>query len=269
MKDSQLSALLTPILEHFGLELEDIDVMPAGKRRLLRVVVDGDGPDGRGPLLDDIAEATRAISALPRHLRRGRVRRVHPRGVLPGHQPTADRCAALAPQPGAAGQGRPGRRLVGDRPDRRLPTTTASSSTSRARNDGSRTPRWRRRSCRWSSTGRRRTQQATPTTRISWSWTRRARRRSEMDIDMSVLRLMEREKDLPLDLLVRGHRGGPDHRVRQDRRCRGRRPGAAGPQVGTRRGDGARGGRERRDRRASTTARPTASAGSPRRRLAR
>ena len=63
MKDNQLSSLLTPILAHFSLELEDIDVMPAGKRRLLRVVVDGDGPDGRGPLLDDIAEATRAISA--------------------------------------------------------------------------------------------------------------------------------------------------------------------------------------------------------------
>jgi ribosome maturation factor RimP len=63
MKDNQLSSLLTPILEHFGLELEEIDVMPAGKRRLLRVVVDGDGPQGRGPLLDDIAEATSAISA--------------------------------------------------------------------------------------------------------------------------------------------------------------------------------------------------------------
>jgi ribosome maturation factor RimP len=63
MKDNQLSSLLTPIVEHFGLELEEIDVMPAGKRRLLRVVVDGDGPDGRGPLLDDIAEATKAISA--------------------------------------------------------------------------------------------------------------------------------------------------------------------------------------------------------------
>ncbi len=63
MKDSQLSSLLTPILAHYALELENIDVMPAGKRRLLRVVVDGDGPEGRGPLLDDIAEATKAISA--------------------------------------------------------------------------------------------------------------------------------------------------------------------------------------------------------------
>ena len=53
MKDSQLSSLLTPILAHYALELEDIDVMPAGKRRLLRVVVDGEGPQGLGPLLDD------------------------------------------------------------------------------------------------------------------------------------------------------------------------------------------------------------------------
>ena len=37
-------------------------VMPAGKRRLLRIVVDGDGPNGTGPLLDDIAEATKALS---------------------------------------------------------------------------------------------------------------------------------------------------------------------------------------------------------------
>ena len=62
MKDSQLSSLLAPVLTRFGLELEEIDVLPAGKRRLLRVVVDGDGPAGHGPLLDDIAEATKAIS---------------------------------------------------------------------------------------------------------------------------------------------------------------------------------------------------------------
>ncbi|MFT4164273.1 MAG: ribosome maturation factor RimP [Microlunatus sp.] len=63
MKDSQLNSLLTPILAQFALELEEVDVLPAGKRRLLRIVVDGDGPTGRGPLLDDIAEATKAISA--------------------------------------------------------------------------------------------------------------------------------------------------------------------------------------------------------------
>ena len=62
MKDSQITPLLTPILDQFQLDLETVDIVPAGKRRLLRVVVDGDGPEGTGPLLDDIAEATKAIS---------------------------------------------------------------------------------------------------------------------------------------------------------------------------------------------------------------
>jgi ribosome maturation factor RimP len=62
MRESQIASLLAPVLTPFGLELETVEVVPAGKRRLLRVVVDGDGPDGRGPLLDDIAAATKAIS---------------------------------------------------------------------------------------------------------------------------------------------------------------------------------------------------------------
>jgi ribosome maturation factor RimP len=63
MKESQIAEFVTPILAHYGLDLDAVEVVPAGKRRLLRIVVDGDGPDGRGPLLDDIAEATRAVSA--------------------------------------------------------------------------------------------------------------------------------------------------------------------------------------------------------------
>lgn len=62
MRDSQIAAELEPMLAPFGLELETVEVMPAGKRRLLRVVLDGDGPQGRGPTLDEIAEATKAIS---------------------------------------------------------------------------------------------------------------------------------------------------------------------------------------------------------------
>ena len=62
MKDDQIAALLTPVLASFGLELDGLEIVPAGKRRVLRVVVDGDGPHGRGPLLDDIAEASRALS---------------------------------------------------------------------------------------------------------------------------------------------------------------------------------------------------------------
>jgi ribosome maturation factor RimP len=63
MKDSQVAVVLTPIFAQFGLELEAVEIIPAGKRRLLRVVVDGDGPGGTGPLLDDIAEASKAASA--------------------------------------------------------------------------------------------------------------------------------------------------------------------------------------------------------------
>ena len=63
MKESQIAGVLTPILAQFGLELEAVEIIPAGKRRLLRVVVDGDGPDGNGPLLDEIAEASKAASA--------------------------------------------------------------------------------------------------------------------------------------------------------------------------------------------------------------
>jgi ribosome maturation factor RimP len=63
MKESQITGVLTPILAQFGLELEAVEIIPAGKRRLLRVVVDGDGPEGTGPLLDDIAEASTAASA--------------------------------------------------------------------------------------------------------------------------------------------------------------------------------------------------------------
>jgi ribosome maturation factor RimP len=63
MNESQIAGLLTPILAQHGLDLDAVEVVPAGKRRLLRIVVDGDGPEGRGPLLDDIAEATKALSA--------------------------------------------------------------------------------------------------------------------------------------------------------------------------------------------------------------
>jgi ribosome maturation factor RimP len=62
MRESQIAGLLTPILAQHGLDLDAVEVVPAGKRRLLRIVVDGDGPTGTGPLLDDIAEATKACS---------------------------------------------------------------------------------------------------------------------------------------------------------------------------------------------------------------
>ena len=55
----QLFALLGPVVTGHGLDLEDVEVTPAGRRRVLRVVVDGD--DGVG--LDTVAEVSTAVSA--------------------------------------------------------------------------------------------------------------------------------------------------------------------------------------------------------------
>jgi ribosome maturation factor RimP len=49
---------LRPAIERAGLDLEDVEVTPAGRRRLVRVVVDKDG----GVTLDDIADTTRLVS---------------------------------------------------------------------------------------------------------------------------------------------------------------------------------------------------------------
>ncbi len=62
MNENQLKDLIEPLLAQFGMELDRLDVVSAGRRRLVRVTVDGDGADGHGPGLDDIGEATAAIS---------------------------------------------------------------------------------------------------------------------------------------------------------------------------------------------------------------
>ena len=62
MNHKTLTELLGPIVADCGLEVDAIEVVPAGQRRLVRVTLDGDGPQGSGPDLDQIAEATRAIS---------------------------------------------------------------------------------------------------------------------------------------------------------------------------------------------------------------
>jgi len=56
----RLAGVLTDPLSAVGLDLEAVDLTPAGKRRLLRVAVDKDG----GVTLDDIAEATKEVSRL-------------------------------------------------------------------------------------------------------------------------------------------------------------------------------------------------------------
>lgn len=55
-----LARLIEPALAAAGVDLEDIEVVPAGKRRLLRVVVDADGGVG----LDTVGEVSKEISGL-------------------------------------------------------------------------------------------------------------------------------------------------------------------------------------------------------------
>jgi ribosome maturation factor RimP len=56
----RLAGVLTDPLAAAGLDVEAIELTPAGKRRLLRVAVDKDG----GVTMDDIADATREVSRL-------------------------------------------------------------------------------------------------------------------------------------------------------------------------------------------------------------
>ncbi|MCK2219639.1 ribosome maturation factor RimP [Actinomadura sp. ATCC 31491] len=54
-----LMKLLEPVVSAEGLDLEDITVTQAGRRRVLRVIVDRDG----GVSLDDVADVSQAVSA--------------------------------------------------------------------------------------------------------------------------------------------------------------------------------------------------------------
>ncbi|MDR1511867.1 MAG: ribosome maturation factor RimP, partial [Propionibacteriaceae bacterium] len=62
MQANALRTVVEPVLGVHGLELEALTVQKAGSRDIVRVTVDGDGPSGRGPDLDDIARASRAVS---------------------------------------------------------------------------------------------------------------------------------------------------------------------------------------------------------------
>ncbi|MDR1077127.1 MAG: ribosome maturation factor RimP [Propionibacteriaceae bacterium] len=62
MKIAALRPVIEPVLAAQGLELDDLNLVKAGSRQVLRVTVDGDGEAGPGPDLDRIARASRAIS---------------------------------------------------------------------------------------------------------------------------------------------------------------------------------------------------------------
>lgn len=61
----RVTAAIEPAVSHLGLELEAVELTSAGRRRLLRVVVDTGVESGgadRGVTLDQLAEVTRAVS---------------------------------------------------------------------------------------------------------------------------------------------------------------------------------------------------------------
>ncbi|MQY02856.1 Ribosome maturation factor RimP [Actinomadura sp. RB68] len=57
---AELTRLLEPAVAAAGFDLEEVDVRPAGRRRLVKIVVDGDG----GVSLDDVAELSQTASEL-------------------------------------------------------------------------------------------------------------------------------------------------------------------------------------------------------------
>ena len=59
VEPDDLARLLEPVIHAAGLDLETVRISPAGRRRLLRLVVDADGGVG----LDQIAEVSREASA--------------------------------------------------------------------------------------------------------------------------------------------------------------------------------------------------------------
>lgn len=58
--DKQLAGLIEPVIAGIGMDLESVRMSVAGKRRLLRIVVDSD----HGVSLDDAADVSREISAV-------------------------------------------------------------------------------------------------------------------------------------------------------------------------------------------------------------
>ena len=63
MDSTAIGKLLTPVVAAHDLEIDRLEITAAGKRSVVRIFLDGDGPAGVGPSMDQIAQATRSISA--------------------------------------------------------------------------------------------------------------------------------------------------------------------------------------------------------------
>jgi len=59
---ASLADVVEPVLTRRHLELEELTQTRAGSRVVVGITIDGDGESGRGLTLDEVAEASRAIS---------------------------------------------------------------------------------------------------------------------------------------------------------------------------------------------------------------
>ena len=211
--DKKLAGLIEPVVAAAGMDLESVRMSVAGKRRLLRIVVDSD----HGVSLDDAADVSRDISALldagsvlgetpytlevsspgvdrpltePRHWRRARGRLV--KAKVTGEGPVV------------------GRVLAADADGVTLGVSAGQGPASHgwpAASAGSPTRTWARAASRWSSAGFR-TPSSTSSLTIRNPTTRRLTTTptlelAAMDIDLSVLRSLESEKDISSETAIK------------------------------------------------------------------
>lgn len=58
----KLEQVVADAVAQAGFELEELVVQQAGRKQVVKVVVDGEGADGRGIDLDEVADVSRAVS---------------------------------------------------------------------------------------------------------------------------------------------------------------------------------------------------------------
>jgi ribosome maturation factor RimP len=88
---ARLTEVLAPVVEAAGADLENVDVSKAGKRSVVRVVVDRDG----GVSMDDVADVSRVVSEALDQLDESDPSALGPSYVLEVTSPGVDRPLTL------------------------------------------------------------------------------------------------------------------------------------------------------------------------------
>ncbi len=112
---ARLVEFVEPVVTAADLDLDGLTVSPAGRRLVVRVIVDGEAGIGHDELSDISRDISAALDEAEEARRRPHRRRVRARGQLARRGPAADPAAALAPQHRPAGHGTRGgaHRLTG------------------------------------------------------------------------------------------------------------------------------------------------------------